>query len=115
PDVLDTSTLAVLNSRTISEQSVAASLAVVHAAAPQGFTVVSGGMKTNYRITAVAGRAAAAPRCIVLDRGLFATFGAHLDRDPFGFGPGRSALDAEHTLVVSPFRLMDHAAPHNGR
>ncbi len=113
--VLDPPTLAVLNSRTISEHSVAASLAAVQAAAAQGFTLVSGGMKTGYRIAAVAGRAAAAPRVIVLDRGIFATFGARLDRDPFGFGPGRSALDAERTLVLSPFRLMDHATPRNGR
>jgi predicted Rossmann fold nucleotide-binding protein DprA/Smf involved in DNA uptake len=115
PAVLDAATLAVLNSRTITEQAVAASLALVQAAAAQGFTVVSGGMKTSYRIAAVASRAAAAPRLIVLDRGIFATFGARLDRDPFGFGPGRSVLDAAHTLVVSPFRLMDHAVPGNGR
>jgi predicted Rossmann fold nucleotide-binding protein DprA/Smf involved in DNA uptake len=113
--VLSAPTLAVLNSRTIREHAVASSLAVVQAAAAQGFTLVSGGMKTSYRIAAVAGRAAAAPRVIVLDRGVFATFGARLDRDPFGFGPGRSALDAQRTFVLSPFRLMDHAAPRNGR
>lgn len=38
-----------------------------------------------------------------------------MDRDPFGFGPGRSPLDAERTLVLSPFRLMDHAVARNGR
>jgi len=108
-------TLAVLNSRTLGEHAVAASLTVVRVAAARGFTLVSGGMKTAYRITAVAGRAAAAPRVIVLDRGIFATFGAHLDRDPFGFGPGRMALDSEHTLVLSPFRLLDHAVARNGR
>ena len=108
-------TLAVLNSRNLGEHAVSASLAVVQAAAAQGFTLVSGGMKTSHRIAAVAGRAAAAPRVIVLDRGIFATFGAHLDSDPFGFGPGRMALDAERTLVLSPFRLMDHAVPRNGR
>jgi predicted Rossmann fold nucleotide-binding protein DprA/Smf involved in DNA uptake len=108
-------TLAVLNSRTISEHAVTASLAVVQTAAAQGFTLAGGGMKTGYRIAAVAGRAAAAPRAIMLDRGIFATFGARLDRDPFGFGPGRSALDAERTLVLSPFRLMDHATPRNGQ
>ena len=112
---LRTPTLAVLNSRTFGEHAVSASLAVVQAAAAQGFTLVSGGMKTSHRIAAVAGRAAAAPRVIVLDRGIFATFGADLDREPFGFGPGRMALDAEHTLVLSPFRLMDHAVPRNGR
>ena len=107
--------LAVLSSRTITEQSVAATLAVVQAAAAQGFTVVSGGMKTSYRIAAVAGRAAEAPRAIVLDRGIFAAFGAHLEQDRFGFGPGRGTLHPDRTLVLSPFRLMNHAAPHNGR
>ena len=114
-EVLRAPTLAVLNSRTISEHGVSASLAVVQAVVAQGFTLVTGGMKTAYRIAAVAGRAAAAARVIVLDRGIFATFGARMDRDPFGFGPGRSALDAERTLVVSPFRLMDHASPRNGQ
>lgn len=113
--VLDAPLLAVLNSRTLSEHSVAASLAVVQCGAAQGFALVTGGMKTGYRIAAVAGRAAAAPRVIVLDRGLLATFGARMDRDPFGFGPGRSALDAQRTFVLSPFRLMDHATPRNGR
>jgi len=113
--VLEAPTLAVLNSRTISEHAVAASLAVVRSAAAQGFTLVCGGMKTGYRIAAVAGRAAAAPRVIVLDRGIFAAFGARFDRDPFGFGPGRSMLDSDRTLVLSPFRLMDHATPRNGQ
>jgi predicted Rossmann fold nucleotide-binding protein DprA/Smf involved in DNA uptake len=113
--LLTTPLLAVLNSRTITEHSVAASLAVVQAAAAQGFTLVTGGMKTGYRIAAVAGRAAAAPRVVVLDRGILATFGARLDRDPFGFGPGRSTLDAQRTLVLSPFRLLDHAVARNGR
>jgi len=107
--------LAVLNSRTLTEHSVAASLAVVQAAAAQRFTLVTGGMKTGYRISAVAGRAAAAPRVVVLDRGILATFGAHMDRDPFGFGPGRGPLDGQRTLVLSPFRLMDHAVARNGR
>ncbi len=115
PDPLRGPTLAVLNSRTLGEHAVSASLATVHAAAAQEFTLVSGGMKTSHRIAAVAGRAAAAPRVIVLDRGIFSTFGAHLDSDPFGFGPGRMALDAERTFVLSPFRLMDHAVPRNGR
>ena len=115
PEVFQAPTLAVLNSRTISEHAVTASLAVVRAAAAQGFTLVGGGMKTGYRIAAVAGRAAAAPRAIVLDRGILATFGARLDRDPFGFGPGRGALDAQRTLVLSPFRLLDHATPRNGQ
>ncbi len=115
PALLANPLLAVLNSRTITEHSVAASLAVVQAGAAQGFTLVTGGMKTGYRIAAVAGRAAAASRVVVLDRGILATFGARMNRDPFGFGPGRSALDGERTLVLSPFRLMDHAVARNGR
>ncbi|HVM95674.1 MAG TPA: DNA-processing protein DprA [Candidatus Acidoferrales bacterium] len=115
PAVLTPPTLAVLNSRTLTEQAVSASLLSVQSAAAQGFALVGGGMKATYRITAVAGRAAAAPRVIVLDRGLFASFGARLDRDPFGFGPGRAPLDIERTLVLSPFRLMDHAVAHNGK
>jgi predicted Rossmann fold nucleotide-binding protein DprA/Smf involved in DNA uptake len=113
--VLQAPILAVLNSRTISEHSLSASLAVVQAAAAQGFALATGGMKTGYRVAAVAGRAAAAPRVVVLDRGILATFGARMDRDPFGFGPGRSQLDAERTLVLSPFRLLDHAVARNGR
>jgi predicted Rossmann fold nucleotide-binding protein DprA/Smf involved in DNA uptake len=115
PALLGQPTLAVLNSRTLSEHAVTASLLTVQAAAAQGYTLVGGGMKATYRITAVAGRAAAAPRIIVLDRGIFAAFGACLDRDPFGFGPGRGPLDVERNLVLSPFRLMDHAAAHNGK
>lgn len=112
--VLAAPTLTVLNSRMIDERVVQASHAAVRAAIEQGFTVVSGGMKASHRISAVAARAAAAPRVIVLDRGLFATWGAEIDRDPFGFTPGRGALDPRRTLVVSPFRLGDHAVPHNG-
>jgi hypothetical protein len=37
-----------------------------------------------------------------------------LDRDPFGFGPGRAVLDAARTLVLSPFRLRDPAVARNG-
>lgn len=113
--VLGGAKLAVLSSRDLTEQSVATTLALIQAAAAQGFTVVSGGMKTNYRIAAVAGRAADAARIIILDRGIFATFGARVEQDPFGFGPGRSILRSDRTLVLSPFRLMNHAAAHNGR
>lgn len=115
PSVLGSPTLAVLNSRGIDERVVAASHAAVQAAIAQGFTLVSGGMKASHRISAVAARAAAAPRAVVLDRGLFSTFGGQPDRDPFGFGPGRGALDTRRTLVLSPFRLCDHAVPHNGK
>lgn len=112
--VLDAPTVAVLNSRHIDERVVRASHAAVQAAIARGFSVVSGGMKASHRVSAVAARAAAAPRLIVLDRGLLATFGAAPDRDPFGFGPGRGAFDSGRCLVVSPFRLADHASPHNG-
>lgn len=114
-DVLAAPTLAVLNSRAIDETTVVASHAAVRAAIEQGFTVISGGMKANHRISAVAARAAAAPRVIVLDRGLLTTFGAQADRDPFGFGPRRGPFDSRRTLVVSSFRLADHAVAHNGK
>ncbi len=113
--VLELPTLAVLNSRHIDERVVLASSAAVQAAIAQGFAVVSGGMKASHRISAVAARVAAAPRIVVLDRGLFATFGADVGGDPFGFGPGRSRLDNRRTLVLSPFRLGDHAVAHNGK
>jgi hypothetical protein len=52
---------------------------------------------------------------IILDRGLFATFADANPYDAFGFGPCRSPLDTRSTLVLSPFRLNDHAVPRNGR
>lgn len=114
-DVLVGPRLAVLSSRSVTESSVAATLAVVRAAAEQGFTLVGGGMKATYRIAAVAGRAADAPRVIVLDRGVFASFGGQFGQDPFGFGPDRSMLRLDRTFVLSAFRPMNHAVPHNGR
>lgn len=113
--VLALPTLTVLNSRDLDERVVIASHAAVRAAIEQGFALVSGGMKASHRIVAVAARAAAAPRAIVLDRGLFAAFGAATDRDPFGLGHGRGPFDRRRTLALSPFRLCDHAAAHNGR
>lgn len=115
PAVLHGLTLAVLNSRTLSETSVTVSLLAVQAAAAQQFTMINSGMKSTYRITAVASRAAAAPRVIVLDRGLFAAVGARADRDPSGLGPGRAAFDPQRTLIVSTYRLMDHAVARNGK
>ena len=113
PSVLAGETLAVLNSRTLSERAITTTIRVVQAAAGQGLVLVSGGMKATHRIPAVLGRAAPA-RAIVLDRGVLAAFGRHLDREPFGLGPGRAALDATRTLVLSPFRLRDHAVARNG-
>ncbi len=106
-------TLAALNSRNLSERAVTATIRIGQAAAAQGLALVSGGMKATHRIAAVLGRVAPA-RVVVLDRGLFAAFGRHLDRDPFGLGPGRAQLDAARTLVLSPFRLCDHAVARNG-
>lgn len=113
--VLALPTLTVLNSRDLDERVVVASHAAVRAAIAQGFAVVSGGMKASHRIAAAAARAAAAPRAIVLDRGLFATFAAGVGRDPFGLRPGPHAFDRRRALVVSPFRLGDHAVARNGR
>jgi predicted Rossmann fold nucleotide-binding protein DprA/Smf involved in DNA uptake len=107
--------LALLSSREITERTVTATVALARAAARAGFALVTSGMKSTHRIAAVAARAAAAPRIIVLDRGLLAAFGAHLDRDPSGLGPGRAVFDPTRTLVLSPFRPFDHAAPGNGR
>lgn len=113
PAALAGPTLAVLNSRNLPERAVTATIRIAQAAAAQGLAVVSGGMKATHRIAAVLGRTAPA-RVVVLDRGLFAAFGRHLDRDPFGLGPARAVLDAERTLVLSPFRLRDHAVARNG-
>jgi predicted Rossmann fold nucleotide-binding protein DprA/Smf involved in DNA uptake len=115
PSVLAAPTLAVLTSRTIDAQTVAATVAVLRCATAGPYTVVSGGMKATHRVAAVAVKAAGAPRAIVLDRGLFRVFGVDLKSDPFGFGPGRAPLDLARTLVVSTFRPYDHAAPANGR
>jgi hypothetical protein len=105
--------VAVLNSRGLNERAVTTTIRVVQAVVAQGFAVVSGGMKATHRVPAVLSRTATA-RVIVLERGLFAAFGARLDRDPFGLGPGRAALDRSRTLVLSPFRLRDHAVARNG-
>ncbi len=112
---LDLPTVALLHSRTLGGDAIAVTPRLVHAAAADGFAVVSGGMKATHRIVAVAARAVAAPRVIVLDRGMVATFGVAFDRDPFGLGPRRGCLDRNRTLVVSPFRLMDGAVPSNGQ
>ena len=103
-------TLAILHSRDVREDTVTAIAQVSCCAADDGFALVAGGMKIPHRIAAVTIRATGAPRTIVLDRGLFAAFGTHFDRDPFGFGPGRAHFDPEISLVASPFRPDDHAA-----
>jgi hypothetical protein len=115
PSVLAAPTLAVLSSRTLDEQTVAATVAVLRRATTEACTVVSGGMKSTHRVAAVTVKATGASRVIVLDRGLFCVFGKDLRSDPFGFGPGRAPLDLTSTLVLSTFRPYDHAAPANGR
>lgn len=115
PGVLEAPTLAVLSSRDVTERSVLATVQVTRAAARDGFTLVSGGMKTTHRIAAVSGRATGTKRAIVLDRGILATFGKSLGRDPFGFSPGRARFDPARCLALSPFRPNDHASPRSGR
>jgi predicted Rossmann fold nucleotide-binding protein DprA/Smf involved in DNA uptake len=115
PSVLAAPTLAALTSRTIDEQTVTATVAVLRQATVGPFTVVSGGMKATHRVAAVTVKAVGSPRAIVLDRGLLRVFGKDLNSDPFGFGPGRARLDLSRALVLSTFRPYDHAAPANGR
>lgn len=113
--VLSAPTLTVLSSRAVTAATVTATVRIVQRAASEGFTVVTGGMKSTHRIAAVAARSAGARRAVVLDRGLFATFGVRWNRDPFGFAPGQAGFDSDRSLVLSSFRLNDHAAPRNGR
>lgn len=108
-------TLAVLSSRTITDRTAIATAHAIRSGVDAGYTVVTGGMKSTHRIAAVATRAAAAPRVVVLDRGIVDAFEGQLERDPFGFGPGRSTYDRNRTLALSSFRPLDHAAPRNGR
>jgi len=107
--------VAILNSRSITARSVSATVQLVESTSAEGFSLITGGMKSTHRIAAVTARATGARRVIVLDRGLFATFADADPHDAFGFGPSRSPLDTRNTLVVSPFRLNDHAVPRNGR
>lgn len=108
-------TLALLNSRVVSEHTVGATVRIARRAASEAFALAVGGMKTTHRIAAATARAAGASRIIVLDRGLFAAFHGRLELDPFGFGPGRTRFDPRTTLVLSPFRPHDHAVARNGR
>jgi len=112
--LLQQPTAAVLNSRAPSAEAIIATRAVVARAARDGFSVASGAMKLGHRIAAASARAAQAPRLIVLDRGLFAALGDETERDIFGLASGHLRLDRTRTLVLSPFRLHNHAAPVNG-
>jgi predicted Rossmann fold nucleotide-binding protein DprA/Smf involved in DNA uptake len=112
--LLQLPTAAVLNSRAPSAEAMIATRAVVERAARDGFCVASGAMKLGHRIAAASARAAQAARIIVLDRGLFAALGDETERDIFGLASGHLRLDRTRTLVLSPFRLRNHAAPMNG-
>lgn len=112
--LLQLPTAAVLNSRMPSADAMIATRAVVERASRDGFCVASGAMKLGHRIAAASARAAQAARIIVLDRGLFAAVGDESERDIFGLTSGRLRLDRSRTLVLSPFRLNNHAAPMNG-
>lgn len=115
PALLRRPTVALLHSRLIDEATVTATLRVARAVAAAGCCLAVGGMKTTHRVAAATARSLGAARIIVLDRGLLAAFGGHLDRDPFGLGPRRAPFDAAATLVVTPFRPEDHALPRSGR
>lgn len=115
PQLLDVPSVALLASRGVSEQLVAATVHLAQRAAREDFALVVGGMKSTHRIAAVTARAAGAPRIVVLDRGLFAAFGGQPEFDPFGFGPGRARFDPRSTLVLSMFRPHNHATPRSGR
>ena len=106
---------AILSSREIEDGTLAAIVAATRCAAGHGFAAAIGGMKSTHRLAALAARAAAGHRIVVLDRGLFASFGSDFRTDPFGCGPDKTALDRRTTLVLSSFRPEDHAAPDSGR
>ncbi len=112
--LLQSPAAAVLNSRSPSVEAILATRAIVERAARDGFCVASGAMKLGHRIAAASARAAQAQRIIVLDRGLFSAVGDESERDIFGLTSGRLRLDRSRTLVLSAFRLNNHAAPMNG-
>lgn len=114
-ELLTVPCVSLLASRGVNEQTVTATVHVARRAAVDDFALALGGMKSTHRIAAVTGRAAGAPRLVVLDRGLFAAFGGPPEFDPFGFGPGRTRFDPRATLVLSTFRPDNHATPRNGR
>jgi predicted Rossmann fold nucleotide-binding protein DprA/Smf involved in DNA uptake len=114
-ELLNCPAVSLLASRGLSEYTVTATGRVAQRAARDGLALVVGGMKSTHRIAAATARAAGAPRLVVLDRGLFATFGTQLGFDPFGLGPRRARFDPRGTLVLSVFRPNDHATPRSGR
>lgn len=113
--IADAPCVAVLGSREITDHTLSAIFAVVRSAHADGMSIAIGGMKSTHRLAAICTRAVAAPRIVVLDRGLFSAFAFDYDRDPFGCGDRPAQLDRSLTLVLSPFRPHDHAAPNSGR
>ncbi len=112
--LLELPAVAVLNSRTPSATAIAATRDIVARAAAEGFAVACGAMKLGHRVAAAAARALRAPRGIVLDPGRFYPLGDETPRDNLGLTAGHLRLDRTRTLVLSPFRLYNHAAPANG-
>ncbi|GIW44671.1 MAG: hypothetical protein KatS3mg077_1953 [Candidatus Binatia bacterium] len=116
PCALERSTLALLHSRTPTEQTVALVSLVVERAARAGFAVVTSNGKAAYRLVGVASRALSARRIVVLDRGLFSALGPSLARDPCtNAAPNEGVFRTDLQWICSPFRLLDHAVPRNGR
>jgi DNA processing protein len=113
--VLSFPSVALLSSREITSQLVNATVLATRCAVEEGLSVIVGGMKATHRIAAATGRAARAPRAVVLDRGVLAAFAGNLQRDPFGLGGARLCFDRAATLALSRFRPHDHAVPANGR
>ena len=107
--------ISLLTSREITGETIPAMAAIIHSARKEKLAVALGGMKSTHRLAAMTGRALRAQRIVVLDRGLFSAFASDFTRDPFGCGDKKGDLDQDRTLVLSPFRPEDHAAPNNGR
>lgn len=113
--LLEHPSLAILSSREIADETLQATLAIVEAALREGLTIVTGGMKSTHRLAAMAARSMRGARIVVLDRGLLSAFAGDFRTDPFGCGPKRARFDRSQTVVLSPFRPEDHAAPSHGR
>lgn len=114
-EIFESPCIAILSSREITDQTVPATVALLRAARRESLSVAVGGMKTTHRLAGITARAIGVRRVVVLDRGLFAAFASDFATDPFGSGKKRARFDPNSALVVSPFRLEDHASPNGGR